>query len=163
MSKSEVRYAGFFTRFVASLLDTLIIALPVGGVVYVLSGGNWFDFSGYMNAILLAQQGDITALDHLPKTTFSWEIVFEISVLAITIIFWNKWRGATPGKKIVGIAIVDAKTFKDISNTQALTRSLGYIPSTFLFGLGFFMVIIRSDKRALHDLLADTAVIHIQS
>ena len=74
--------------------------------------------------------------------------------------FWEKWRGATPGKKLVHIKIVDAKTFEDIGNKQAITRSLGYIPSTLLFLSGFIMVIFRKDKRALHDLIADTAVIY---
>ena len=50
--------------------------------------------------------------------------------------------------------------FKDISNKQAITRSLGYIPSTLLLGLGFLIIIFRKDKRSLHDLLANTAVIH---
>ena len=163
MSNNEVRYAGFFIRFIASLLDTIIIALPIGAVVYYFSDGNWFDFSSYFHALQLAQRGDITALNHLPKTTFSWELVFELAVLVVTILFWKRWRGATPGKKMVGIAIVDAKTFQDISNQQALARSLGYIPSILTLGLGFLMIAIRADKRALHDLIADTAVIHTQS
>ncbi|MDD2567019.1 MAG: RDD family protein [Thiovulaceae bacterium] len=41
-----------------------------------------------------------------------------------------------------------------------MTRSLGYIVSTLLFLVGFLMVAFRKDKRGLHDLLADTAVIY---
>lgn len=162
MSNVEVRYAGFFVRFIASILDTLIIALPIGIVVYFLSDGNWFDFSDYFHALQLAQQGDINALNSLPQTTFSWELVFEIAVLAVTVIFWRRWRGATPGKKMVGITIVDAYTFQEITNQQAIARSLGYIPSTLLLGFGFLMIAIRPDKRALHDIIAGTAVIHTQ-
>jgi hypothetical protein len=44
---NEVRYAGFWIRFVASFLDTLFLALPVAIVIYFLSDGNWFDFSQY--------------------------------------------------------------------------------------------------------------------
>jgi uncharacterized RDD family membrane protein YckC len=61
---------------------------------------------------------------------------------------------------MVHIKVVDAKSFKDITNKQAITRSLGYIPSTLLFGVGFLMVAFRKDKRALHDLLASSAVIY---
>jgi uncharacterized RDD family membrane protein YckC len=60
----------------------------------------------------------------------------------------------------VHIKIVDAKTFEDIDNKQAITRSFGYIVSTLFFLIGFIMVAFRSDKRALHDLLASTAVIY---
>ena len=160
MSKQEVRYAGFWVRFVASFLDTLFLALPVGIVIYFLSDGNWFDFAQYQQNIQMAMSGNPHALQHQPHTSLRWELLFEFSVLLVTIIFWDKWRGATPGKKLVHIKIVDAKTFHDITNKQAITRSLGYIPSTLLFGVGFFMVAFRKDKRSLHDLLADTIVIY---
>jgi uncharacterized RDD family membrane protein YckC len=157
---NEVKYAGFFIRLVASFLDTLFLALPIGVVVYILSGGEWFDFALYQQNLQLALSGNPNALNNQPSTSFTWELIFEIAVLAVTIIFWEKWGGTTPGKRLVGIKIVDAKTLQDISNKQAITRSLGYIPSTLLFGIGFLMVLFRKDKRALHDLLADTLVIY---
>jgi len=157
---NEVRYAGFWIRFIASFLDTLFLALPLGILIYFISGGQWFDFSQYQQNLQMAMSGNPHALDHQPQTSFSWELVFEFSVLIVTILFWDKWRGATPGKKFVHIRVVDAKTFKDITNKQAITRSLGYIPSALLFGIGFFMVAFRKDKRALHDLLAGTTVIY---
>ncbi|WP_457746571.1 RDD family protein [Sulfurimonas sp.] len=159
MSK-EVRYAGFWIRFIASFLDTLFLALPVGILIYFLSSGHWFDLAQYQQNIQLAMSGNIHALEHQPHTSLTWELIFEISVLVVTMIFWKQWRGATPGKKFVHIKIVDAKTHKDISNKQAITRSLGYIPSILLLCVGFFMVALRKDKRALHDLLADTIVIY---
>ena len=156
----EVRYAGFWIRFVASFLDTLFLALPIAIVIYFLSDGNWFDFSQYQQNIQMAMSGNTHALDTQPQTSLTWELIFEISVLVVTILFWNRWRGATPGKKFVHIKIVDAKTYKDIDNKQAITRSLGYIPSTFLFGIGFLMVAFRKDKRSLHDFLGGTCVIY---
>lgn len=156
----EVRHAGFWIRFVASFLDTIFLALPVGIVVYFLSGGNWFDFAQYQQNIIMAMNANPHALDSQPHTSFTWELIFEISVLVVTVIFWEKWRGATPGKKLVNIKIVDAKTLKDIDNKQAITRSFGYIISTLLFLIGFFMVAFRGDKRGLHDLLAGTVVIY---
>ncbi len=157
---NEVKYAGFWIRFIASFLDTLFLALPVALVIYFISDGNWFDFTQYQQNIQMAMSGNTHALDTQPKTSFKWELVFEMSVLIVTIIFWDKWRGATPGKKFVHIKIVDAKTLHDITNKQAITRSLAYIPSLLLFGIGFLMVAFRKDKRGLHDLLASTAVIY---
>ncbi|MEA1983073.1 MAG: RDD family protein [Campylobacterota bacterium] len=156
----EVRYAGFWIRFLASLLDTLFLALPVGIVIYFLSDGNWFDFSQYQQNIQMAMSGNTHALDKQPQTSIMWELLFEVSVLMVTMIFWKRWRGATPGKKFVKIKIVDALTFEDIDNKQALTRSLGYIVSTLVFLMGFFIVAFRRDKRGLHDLLAHTCVIY---
>ena len=157
---NEVKYAGFWIRFIASFLDTLFLALPVGIVIYFLSDGNWFDFSQYQQNIQMAISGNAHALDSQPKTSLKWELLFEVAVLLVTMLFWKQWRGATPGKKFVHIKIVDAKTFEDITNTQAITRSLGYIASTFAFLIGFLMVGFRKDKRGLHDLLAGTVVIY---
>ena len=163
MSSQEVRYAGFWIRFIASFFDTLFLALPIGILIYFLSGGHWFDFAQYQHNLQMAMSGNPHALDTQPKTSFTWELLFEISVFVVTILFWDKWRGATPGKKFVHIKIVDAKTHEDITNKQAITRSFAYIPSLFLFGIGFFMLAFRKDKRALHDLLANTAVVYDNS
>jgi len=158
---SEVKYAGFWVRFLASFLDTLFLALPLGVVIYFLSGGDWFDFSQYQQNIQAAIAGNAQqALANPPQMSMKWELLFEVAVLLISVIFWRKWRGATPGKKYVKIKVVDAKTYKDIDNKQAITRSLGYIVSIFAFLIGFLMVGFRKDKRGLHDLLAGTVVIY---
>ena len=157
---NEVKYAGFWIRFIASFLDTLFLALPVAIVIYFLSDGNWFDFSQYQQNIKMAMSGNVNALNNLPKTDRTWEIINLIVIITVTMIFWRRWKGATPGKKFVHIKIVDAKTFKDIDNKQAITRSFGYIVSTLAFLIGFIMVAFRKDKRGIHDLLAGTVVIH---
>ena len=159
---SEIRYAGFWIRFLASLLDTIFLALPVGIVIYFLSNGNWFDFSQYQQNVIMAMSGNTHALDAQPITSLKWELLFEVSVLLVTMLFWKKWRGATPGKRFVGIHIVDAKTYKELDNKQAIIRSFGYIASTFSFLIGFLMVAFRKDKRGLHDLLAGTIVVYNQ-
>ena len=157
----EIKFAGFWIRFIASFADTVFLALPLALVIYFLSDGNWFDFSLYLQNLQYAMSGNaIKALQTQPQMSLKWELLFEVSVLMVTMIFWKRWRGATPGKKFVHIKIVDAQTFQDITNTQAITRSFGYLASTFAFLIGFIMVAFRNDKRALHDILAGTIVIY---
>ena len=159
--RTEKVYAGFWIRFVASFLDTLFLALPVAIVIYFLSDGNWFDFSAYQQNMQYAMSGNATkALASQPQMSMKWELLFEVAVLLITMIFWRRWHSATPGKKYVHIKVVDANTLKDIDNKQAITRSIGYIVSTLTLLIGFFMVAFRKDKRGLHDLLASTSVIY---
>ena len=157
---NNIRYAGFWVRFVASFMDTLFLALPVAIVIYFLSDGNWFDFSQYQQNLQMAMSGNVQALQNQPQTSLKWELLFEMTVLIVTVLFWKKWKGATPGKRFVHIKIVDAKTHKDIDNKQAITRSFGYIVSTLTLLIGFIMVAFRKDKRGLHDLLAGTVVIY---
>lgn len=158
---NEIKYAGFWIRFFASLLDTILLALPVAIIIYFLSDGNWFDFAQYQKNMAYAMSGNASkALSSQPQMSMKWELLFEVSVLIVTMIFWRRWRGATPGKKYLHVKIVDAKTFQDIDNKQAITRSFGYIVSTLSFLIGFLMVAFRKDKRGLHDLLAGTVVIY---
>jgi len=157
----EVRYAGFWVRFIASFVDTLTLALPVAIVIYFIIDGNWFDFAQYKQNIAYAMSGNATkALASQPQTSLQWELLFEVTVFLVTLLFWRRWRGATPGKKFVHIKIVDFKTHKELDNKQAITRAFGYIVSTLFFLIGFIMVAFREDKRALHDMLAGTAVIY---
>ena len=158
---TEVRYAGFGIRFIASFVDTLVLAVPIGIVIYFLSDGNWFDFTQYKQNILAAMSGNVDkAITDMPQVDRTWDIINFIVLITVSMIFWKKWRGATPGKKFANIKIVDAKTFGPIDNKQAITRSFGYLVSTFTFLIGFLMVIFRKDKKGLHDLLAGTAVIY---
>ena len=158
---TKVRYAGFGIRFIASFMDTLFLALPIGIVIYFLSDGNWFDFTQYKQNILAAMSGNVNkAITNMPQVDRTWDVINFIVLITVSMIFWKKWRGATPGKRFANIKIVDAKTFRGIDNKQAITRSFGYLVSTFTFLIGFLMVLFREDKRGLHDLLAGTAVIY---
>jgi len=160
---NEVKYAGFWIRFLASFLDTLFLALPVAILIYFLSDGSWFDFSSYKQNISFALSGNATkALASQPEVSLFWEVLFEISLLVVTLIFWKQNKGATPGKRFVGIKIIDAKTHNEIGTKQAITRSFGYIISTLVLLVGFIMVAFRDDKRGLHDLLADTLVVYAE-
>jgi len=156
----EIRYAGFWIRFLASLLDTIFLALPVGILIYFMSGGEWFDFSQFMQNLQMAMSANPHALDKQPQTSLKWELFFEFALLIITILFWRRFKGATPGKRFIGIHVVDAKTLDELSSKQAITRSFGYVLSTGIFLIGFLMVGLRKDKRGLHDILADTLVIY---
>jgi len=161
---NEVKYAGFWIRTLASFFDTLFLALPVAILIYFLSDGNWFDFSIYQQNIQYALSGNAQkALVSQPQVSLQWELFFEITVLLLTILFWRKNRGATPGKKFVHIKVVDRKTHSEINTKQAITRSLGYIVSILVFLLGFFMIAFQKEKRGLHDMLAGTVVVYEES
>jgi len=78
---NEVKYAGFWIRFVASFLDTVILALPVGVAIYFLSDGNWFDLAAYKLNLSYAIGGDATkALASKPAISMRWELLFEVSL-----------------------------------------------------------------------------------
>ncbi len=72
--------------------------------------------------------------------------------------------GGSPGKLLLGLRVVDAKTGSRIGFGRAIVRELiGKPLSTLPFALGWGMAFIRDDARALHDLTAQTVVKRILS
>lgn len=67
--------------------------------------------------------------------------------------------GRTPGKGIVGLRVVRADG-ATLTARRALMRTLAFPLSALLFGLGFLAIIVQREHRALHDLLAGTAVVY---
>ncbi len=48
----------------------------------------------------------------------------------------------------------------DLDGRHAVIRVLALPLSFLLFGLGFLLILLRRDRRALHDLIAATAVVY---
>lgn len=75
------------------------------------------------------------------------------------VLFWS-WQGATPGKLIVGLKVVDAKTGGKPSPLQALLRWIGYLVSAVPLFAGFLWARVDAQGRTWHDRIARTAVLH---
>ncbi len=135
----QVTYAGFWARVLAYILDGFIIGIPVAMVVTLLFGPEWLDSETLSNADLAS-----------------------LILTAGTVIFlWANWDGRTPGKKLLGIKIVQYPGYQSITYGNAIIRYfIGYTISSLILGLGFVMVAFRNDKRGLHDLIAKTCVIY---
>jgi uncharacterized RDD family membrane protein YckC len=91
-------------------------------------------------------------------------ILFSMSLvpLALTaaaayfVYFWGV-QGATPGKKLFGLAIEAGDGAYPIGITRAAIRTVGYLISAGILGIGFLMIALTGS--GLHDRLADTRVV----
>ena len=63
------------------------------------------------------------------------------------------------GMAIVGLRAVN-RDGSDLTGGQAIVRVLVTPLSFLVFFLGFWLILIRGDRRALHDLIARTAVVY---
>jgi uncharacterized RDD family membrane protein YckC len=68
--------------------------------------------------------------------------------------FWI-YKGATPGKMILGLRIVDAETLLKPKTSQFVKRFFAYL--TALFGIWY--ILLNERHQALHDKIAGTVVI----
>jgi uncharacterized RDD family membrane protein YckC len=86
-------------------------------------------------------------------------------LLAEVLIFWlyfagleSTW-GATPGKLVLDLRVVDAQGNRP-SLVQATVRAFSKCLSCLLLFIGFLMIGINDAKRGLHDMIAETYVVH---
>lgn len=141
MQEQELKYAGFWIRVAATLIDSiLIVAITFPLLVYIY-GWAYFDAT---------QTGFIAGpADFL----ISW--VFP----AVAIILFWKYRQATPGKMLLFLKIVDVGTGGKPSTAKLIGRYFAYFVSTIPLLLGFLWVAFDRRKQGWHDKLAGTLVV----
>jgi uncharacterized RDD family membrane protein YckC len=136
-------YVGFWMRFVAFLIDSLVLAFVLIPVLLAIYGRQYFDPERMLSG---ASAG-------------AWDIVIQIVIFAIGVAFWRYW-GATPGKMAIGAKIVDARTGELASTGKLVVRFIAYFVSIFPLGLGFAWIGFDPRKQGFHDKIAGTLVIH---
>jgi len=140
----NIKYAGFWIRAFASIIDSLVLGIPMILVFLVIFGAN----------IEIIQEETLST---------SFQLLEKLLFMLVTIVLWLKWGGKTPGKALLGIRIVNGDNMGDLTPKQAILRYIGYFVSIFILFIGFFMIAFRKDKRGLHDMIANTYVIYIDN
>ncbi|MCY7945006.1 RDD family protein [Bacillus atrophaeus] len=129
--------AGFWIRLGASLLDYLIISLPILLIFWLLTGKD------------------------PDESTFISVIMAVYSILLPVL-----WNGYVVGKKICGIRIVKKDGSQVGILAMVLRVIVGGIIYTLTFGIAAivsaFMVGLREDKRSIHDFVAGTYVTYAE-
>lgn len=131
------RYAGFWIRFVAALIDGILLAI-VNYLITLL-----FGLIFGKNAANIA-------------STFEW-----IISIGYYVVYQQKY-GQTIGKKAMKIKVVtyDGKT--PTMFTFFLREIIGKFISAIILLIGYFMIIWDAKKQALHDKIASTYVVYVE-
>ena len=136
----KVTYAGFWIRVQATLIDLLWLTPLVLGMGFIMFGRAYFT----MNSNGMSSGVDFFITNGLP---------------ALAMVGFWVWRGGTPGKLLLHLRIVDARTLGKPSFGQLVLRYLGYIPATMVLFLGLIWVAFDARKQGWHDKIARTVVI----
>ena len=142
-SHYQIHYAGFWRRFLAFILDTLMFSLVTTALAIVLYG---------IGQVMQMKSISVNSI-------IEWDIVILDQVLPalLTITFWLAWK-ATPGKLLFDCQIVDADTFQKARFRQLVLRYLCYIISALPLGLGFLWIAFNKRNQGWHDKLSNTVV-----
>ena len=140
---NEQKYAGFWIRASASIIDTILILIIIMPILFAIYGADLWVRESFVAGF--------------------WDFIFQYILPAIAVIILWIYKSATPGKMLTGLIIVDAKTGEKPSTGQFIVRYLGYYVSIIPLSLGIIWVGIDKRKQGWHDKLAGTVVIKTKS
>ena len=165
---ANVSYAGFWKRFVAYILDQLILGFArliifVPLWLFILAGffidHDFEKFENYTNTS--AQHFHSLPISLITTIIFIALIFGLINIIAEWLYYAmmeSSKKQATLGKMIMGIKVTDLYGQK-ISFGKATGRYFGKILSGLILGIGYIMVAFTEKKQALHDILSNCVVV----
>ncbi len=142
--------AGIGSRFVAALLDSLILGA--------------FFFAELMALVMIG--GAATATGGLGNTAGKWFIAFVVFINFAVVwgyfaLFEAYWHGQTPGKRTMKVRVIK-DSGRQITLFEAMARNLlrvvDYLPSLYLVGV--ITMLCNQRNQRLGDLAAGTIVVH---
>jgi uncharacterized RDD family membrane protein YckC len=138
-------YAGFWLRFAASFIDSVITTAVLCPVGLLLGAAGGLADNGKQGAATLGAQ------------ILSWLIGLAVGWLYNALCESSSWQG-TVGKKVLGIRVTD-EYGRRISFARATGRHFAKNLSALVCFVGFIMAAFTEKKQALHDMLAGTLVL----
>jgi uncharacterized RDD family membrane protein YckC len=122
-------------------------------------------------SIKLVIAGAFAALDFQFKRFEEFGQILSISLwifylIVITTVFFAYYiyffvrYGASPGKMLFNLVVVDNKTGKGLSIRQAIFRCIGYLVSGLPLYFGIIWILIDKNRRGWHDKIAGTQVVY---
>jgi uncharacterized RDD family membrane protein YckC len=137
-------YAGAASRFAAYAVDVIL---------------SW-------GAFTLGLAGVTFAIRIITGRSVSWHLGGSVAV-GVVFVMWELtyfgycWAaaGRTPGMALLGLRVVRTDG-ADLDPWRGVLRAVLFPLSVLLCGLGFVGILVQREHRALHDLLAGTAVIY---
>ncbi len=134
--------AGFWIRLAAWVID-----LAVATVAELTLIGLWPGFDVYFDE-------NSSYLHWVDLVTFVGIVLYYTVAVSV-------WQ-TTIGKRLLGLYVLRADGSK-IGPWRAFARYFAGMVSALPIGIGYLMIGLRSDKRGLHDLICDTAVVKKQA
>jgi uncharacterized RDD family membrane protein YckC len=135
-----VAYGGFWRRFVAYIIDVIIVyivSIAAGFVIGVVLG------FARVNSDIIGVAGGVLGF-------------------AIGILYWavqeSSEAQATLGKRALGMRVTDLNGQR-ISFGRALGRTFAKWISAIIFCIGYIMAAFTERKQALHDMISGTLVV----
>jgi uncharacterized RDD family membrane protein YckC len=137
----SIRFAGFWMRFWAYLLDLIVI----GSIERLI-----------INPLFRIFEIPLMEFNMFAPISIASAIIFYLYFVLMT-----KYFHQTLGKMVFGLRVIDLKSDKLSWGTILFREWIGrFISATIV--IGYIVVAFLPKKQGLHDLFTDTSVIHVE-
>ena len=147
----QVTYGGFWIRFVAYIIDAIIIFVPVviiGVVVGLVTGGA---------IVSMGSTSDNTVAAASTGAQLLVQIIAFVITVGYFVYFWG--IGSTLGMRVFHLRVADANTGAPIGFGRAALRYVGLVISTFVCYIGLIWAAFDGRKQGWHDKIASSVVL----
>jgi uncharacterized RDD family membrane protein YckC len=142
---SSVENAGIALRFVAVLLDAVIVFFPLSIVVGLVSGGGYAERGpGYANAGI-----------NVGGNAFWLFLALGVGYYIVC----EAATGTTLGKRMVGIRVVDEDGDRATLGASVIRNLLRLVDALFFYLVGFLFAVTSARGQRLGDRVAHTIVV----
>ena len=152
-----MNYAGFWKRFVAIIIDAILL-----GCLQWLVLTPILTSMGFISDVADMANGDGDPFALMTKLialmSVSSMIGWVVNILYFSFMESSKYQ-ATIGKLALGIVVTDISGQK-LDFVKALIRNISKIVSSFILFIGYIMAGFTEKKQALHDMIAGTLVVN---
>lgn len=152
----NTNYAGFWLRFVAVIIDGLLLGavqfiaiMPILGIMGI---GLPTDIQDLDSSDGINMVGQMMAMAGVAQVVF-----LVIQTLYFSLMESSKYQ-ASIGKIVLGLKVTDVNG-SPLDFTKALVRNLCKIISSMILLIGYLMAAFTEKKQALHDMIASTLVV----
>lgn len=141
-NSSNLQLASMRSRAFAYIIDDLIITIIVMAIFWDR---------------IMSVSHDSEAMIYLMQT----ELVTPLFILKIVYQTFFVWYyGATIGKIIVKIRVIDANHWGRVPMVAALLRAVGRVFSEMFFYIGFLIGFFNDGRKTFHDFTGKTLVVN---
>lgn len=159
--ETSKEYAGFWIRFVAYVIDYIILSIVNFVVIVPILGALGFGFFAASEGLQSGELSDEEALGMIATFVSAMGsgalLTFIIQLLYYTLMQASS-RQATVGKLALGIKVTDMDG-QQLDFGKAFVRELCKILSGAILLIGYIMAGFTDKKQALHDIIPGTLVV----